>query len=72
MNDLKRYASILSTDDFGKLCKCYFYYIEYQSLPEDIDDRSEQLFNIIKKETDRKIKDKERKRNKKKGEPFYE
>lgn len=66
MKELSKYANLLSDNDFGKLCKCYFYYIEHKALEEDIDDRSEQLFNLIKDETDRKIKDKERKQNKRK------
>ena len=66
MKELKKFIW-LNDEDFGKLVKCFLYYMENKDLPIDIDDRSEQLFNTtIKKQCDRQIKDTERKRGKRK------
>lgn len=66
MKELKKFT-YLTDEDFGKLVKCYFYYMEHKDLSEEIDSRTEQLFNLtMKKKCDRQIKDTERKRKQRK------
>ena len=58
MKELKKYMYCLDDEDFGKLVKCYFYYMEFHDIPEDLDNKTEQLFRTtIKRRCDYQIKD---------------
>ena len=63
MKELKKYIQKLNDEDYGKLVKCYFYYMEHHDIPEDLDGRTETIFRTtIKRKCDYQIKDTNKKR----------
>lgn len=63
MKELKKYMHKLNDEDYGKLVKCYFHYMEHQDIPEDCDGKTESIFRTtLKRKCDYQIKDTNNKR----------